>query len=73
MTDSDLIRSAIAASGLSARQFAERVMARDERTIRRWSSGDIAIPPQARDWLTRWLAISDAARERVVRALTRAA
>lgn len=44
MEDSDLIRAAIAASGLSARQYAERVMIRDERTIRRWSSGVSPIP-----------------------------
>ncbi len=39
-----LLRAAIARSGLSNRAFAEQVMIRDERTIRRWLSGKQAIP-----------------------------
>lgn len=39
-----LLREAIRRNGLSNRQFAERVMVRDERTIRRWLSGKQAIP-----------------------------
>lgn len=69
MTDADLIRSAIATAGLSARQFAERVLGRDERTIRRWSSGDVAIPQQARGWLIRWLGLSAEQRTAIGRAL----
>ena len=68
MTDPELIRSAVALSGLSARQFAERLLGRDERTVRRWSSGAIAIPPQARAWLDWWLACSPSLRSRIVRA-----
>lgn len=65
----ELIREAVAASGLSARRFAERIMARDERTIRRWVAGDTEIPPVARRWLEDWIALSAAARARVVKAL----
>ena len=39
-----LLRSAIARSGLSARQFARRVLVRDERTVRRWLAADSPIP-----------------------------
>lgn len=39
-----LLRTAIDASGLSARKWAEQVAWRDERTIRRWLSGDSPIP-----------------------------
>ena len=38
------LRAAIARSGLSARQFAIRVLTRDERTVRRWLAGDSPIP-----------------------------
>ncbi len=70
MSDPELIRASVEASGLSARRFAERIVARDERTIRRWASGDIAIPPIVRDWLTRWLALSDSTRSRIVGSLS---
>jgi hypothetical protein len=70
VSDPELVQAAIAASGLSARRFAERVLSRDERTVRHWSSGTNAIPPLARAWLERWLALSPAARRRVVQALT---
>jgi hypothetical protein len=64
VSDPELIRAAVAAAGLSARQFAEGLMGRDQRTIRRWLLGEIVIPPQARAWLEHWLALS--ARERHV-------
>ena len=45
MTDPrKLLRRAIKASGLSNRKYAEQVLTRDERTIRRWLSGKTAIP-----------------------------
>lgn len=71
MTDTALIRAAVAASGLSARQFAERILARDERTVRRWTSGQVDIPTLARDWLRRWVALSDDHRQRVVEVLAK--
>jgi hypothetical protein len=39
-----LLRAGIARSGLSNRQYAERVLMRDERTLRRWLSGKQHIP-----------------------------
>jgi hypothetical protein len=39
-----LLRDAIAASGLSARQYAVTVLLRDERTIRRWLAMEVPIP-----------------------------
>jgi hypothetical protein len=71
MTDTDLIREAVEASRLSARRFAEHIMSRDERTVRRWLSGEVEIPAIARMWLTHWLSLSDGTRERIVGALVR--
>lgn len=42
--DIELLKRAIAKSGLSARRFAVEVLTRDERTIRRWLDGDRPIP-----------------------------
>lgn len=39
-----LFERALAKSGLSLRSFAETVMVRDERTVRRWRAGDTPIP-----------------------------
>lgn len=41
----------IAASGLSRRGFAERVLGRDERTLRHWIKGTSPIPPAATRWI----------------------
>jgi len=46
--DAQLLRAAIAASGLSVRQFAARTLARDPRTIFRWLAGQ-AMPRYARE------------------------
>jgi len=46
-----LLRSRIDESGLSARQFAIRVMIREPRTIQRWLAGDSPIPRQVIRWL----------------------
>ena len=46
------LRSAIERSGLSARAYAEQVMVRDERTIRRWVNGQSPIPEAVKRWLT---------------------
>jgi len=48
-----LLRAAIARSGLSNRQFARRVLLRDERTLRRWVSGKQGIPQVVLRELTR--------------------
>lgn len=71
MKDDELIRSAVEASGLSARRFAEWVMTRDERTIRRWSSGDAPIPETARVRLTWFLGLPDSVREKLIAILRR--
>lgn len=39
-----LLCTAIAQTGLSNRQYAEQVLLRDERTLRRWLSGKQSIP-----------------------------
>lgn len=39
-----LVAAAVKATGLPARRFATRVLARDERTVRRWLSGEQAVP-----------------------------
>jgi hypothetical protein len=51
MNPADLLRSAIEASGLSARRFATDVLLRDERTVRRWLAGDSPIPEVVISWL----------------------
>jgi hypothetical protein len=50
-----LLRRAITASGLSARQFARLVMLRHERTVRRWLDGSTAVPPLVLNRLTHYL------------------
>lgn len=67
--DAELIREAVAVSGLSARRFAERVISRDERTVRLWTSGKNAIPPVARAWLEHWIGLPARERARIVAAL----
>lgn len=42
-----LLRECIRRSGLSNRKFAELVMTRDERTVRRWLAGTQTIPAVA--------------------------
>lgn len=55
MTDAGLLRAAIAASGLSARRFATDVLLRDERTVRRWITGEAGLPERVRAPLAAWL------------------
>lgn len=56
MSDPDLIRAAIEVSGLSARKYAEMVLVRDERTVRRWAAGQSPIPKIVRQMLLAELA-----------------
>lgn len=51
MDDVELLSLAIDRSGLSARKFAELVLVRDERTIRRWLKGESPIPKVVREML----------------------
>lgn len=56
LTPQELLAACREASGLSLRQFAIRMMGRDERTLRRWQAGTQAIPAAALAWLTHYLA-----------------
>jgi hypothetical protein len=58
MTDRDLLALAIERSGLSARAFARDVLWRDERTVRRWLSGESPVPKVVTDRLRDELAKS---------------
>lgn len=55
MTDNELLQAAIKASGLSARRFAVEVLARDERSLRRWLASEVPMPAVVRLWLERYL------------------
>jgi hypothetical protein len=46
-----LLKQRIEESGLSSTRFAENVLLRDSRTIRRWIAGESPIPAQVMDWL----------------------
>lgn len=46
-----MLRADIARSGLSNRKYAEDVLMRDERTVRRWLAGDQPIPEVVLRWL----------------------
>lgn len=46
----DLLRLRIVESGMSQRQFAQRVILRNYRTVQRWLQGT-PIPHEVRDWL----------------------
>jgi hypothetical protein len=50
VTDLELLKLAIAKSGLTIRRFASQVVAREDRTVRRWLAGQ-PIPKAARAWL----------------------
>lgn len=50
--NADLLAAVIGISGMSVRQFAAQVMARDERTVRRWLAGD-PMPEVVAVWLSR--------------------
>jgi len=60
MTDRDLVALAIERSGLSARAFARDVLWRDERTVRRWISGESPVPKVVADRLREELQEKDA-------------
>ena len=49
----DLLSERIAESEFSARQFALRVLLRDEVTVRRWLRGENPIPNVVRKWLVK--------------------
>lgn len=55
MSDKQLLRDAIEASGLPDRRFATEVLIRDERTVRRWLKGDRPIPEVVAEFLREYL------------------
>jgi hypothetical protein len=58
VTDSEslrLLRLALIKSDLSSTQFAETVLLRDPRTLRRWLKGDSPIPRPVRDYLLQYV------------------
>jgi hypothetical protein len=70
ISDLELIGQAIEASGLSARRFAQAVaFGRDERTIRRWQSGEIPIPDRTRERLLWFVRLSATKRRQLVELL----
>jgi hypothetical protein len=54
-TEIELLKAAIQKSGLSATRFAEMVMARESRTVRRWLNGTSPIPKAALMFLDRYV------------------
>ena len=57
MTDQELLKLAIARSGLSVRQFARQIVGREDRTIRRWIKGQ-PIPKAAKQCLEQYISDS---------------
>lgn len=47
------LRKAIQRTGLSNRQYAEAILTRDERTLRRWLAGQTPIPKQVLKFLAK--------------------
>jgi hypothetical protein len=50
-----VLLAAIARSGLAPKEFAEQVVSRDERTVRRWRKGTVQIPAVVVRRLLRYL------------------
>ena len=46
-----LLERRIKEAGMSTSKFAEKVLLRDGRTVRRWLSGESPIPHAVMDWL----------------------
>lgn len=64
----DTLRAAIEASGLSARRFAREILAgRDERTVRRWLSGEVEMPPGVAEWVASLAAVESTAAHTAIR------
>lgn len=70
MTDRELIREAVNASGLSTRAWAESVAWRSDRTVRRWLAEDSPIPDVVREQCRWFLALDEQQRRRFVSAVT---
>lgn len=55
MDDIELLRRAIEASGMHPRDFAVKVLIRDERTIRRWLNQESPMPKIVAEFLADYL------------------
>lgn len=65
MSDAELLRAQIEASGLSQVRFARDVLGRDPATVRRWLAG-YTMPVTVREWLSRVATLTvDATRVRI--------
>ena len=49
--DRKILEARITESGISAKKFASEVLKRDERTLRRWRSGESPIPDLVRRFI----------------------
>jgi hypothetical protein len=47
--DVELLKNAIASTGMSVRRFAHEELVRDDRTVRKWLEGETTLPAQVRD------------------------
>lgn len=71
----ELLDRSIRESQLTRTQFAERLLSRDERTVRRWlkdtdDKQHAPIPPAVQRWLERWNDLSAGRRQIIIGALT---
>lgn len=49
--DRKILEARISEAGISAKKFASEVLKRDERTLRRWRSGESPIPDLVRRFI----------------------
>ena len=49
--DRDILEARITESGISAKKFADLVLKRDERTLRRWRAGESPMPDPVRRFI----------------------
>ena len=49
--DRDILEARITESGISAKTFADLVLKRDERTLRRWRAGESPMPDPVRRFI----------------------
>jgi len=71
----ELIAEAMRKSGLDANKiedrehFAEKIMGRHERTVRRWLKGTTSMEAATEAWLRKWNELSEPTRDRILGAL----
>jgi hypothetical protein len=65
-----LVDAAILVSGLPIDHFATRIVRVPERTLRRWQTGQEAVPPETRAQLEWFLSLTHWEREVYIRSAT---